>query len=105
MHTIYGDIVALDAQAVRASVELVERARPADMARPTPCADWTLHGLITHMTAQHYGFAPPPLGPRPGRRLPRVRRGRAGRVFRRRGTGPPVPAARVRGRAGLPGAA
>jgi uncharacterized protein (TIGR03086 family) len=27
------------------------------MARPTPCADWTLHGLISHMTAQHYGFA------------------------------------------------
>jgi uncharacterized protein (TIGR03086 family) len=51
------DIVALDALAVRASVELASRARPADMARPTPCADWTLHGLISHMTAQHYGFA------------------------------------------------
>ncbi len=51
------DIVALDALAVRASVELVARARPADMARPTPCADWTLHGLISHMAAQHYGFA------------------------------------------------
>jgi hypothetical protein len=57
MHTIMNDVVALDAQAVRASVELVERARPADMARPTPCADWTLHGLITPLTAQHYGFA------------------------------------------------
>ena len=57
MHTITNDLVALDALAVRASVELVERARPADMARPTPCADWTLHGLISHMTAQHYGFA------------------------------------------------
>jgi uncharacterized protein (TIGR03086 family) len=56
MHTIT-DIVALDALAVHASVELVGRARPADMARPTPCADWTLHGLISHMTAQHYGFA------------------------------------------------
>ena len=57
MHTITGDVVAFDVQAVRASVELVGRARPADMARPTPCADWTLHGLISHMTAQHYGFA------------------------------------------------
>jgi uncharacterized protein (TIGR03086 family) len=56
MHTTL-DIVALDAQAVRASVELVARARPADMARPTPCADWTLHGLIAHMATQHYGFA------------------------------------------------
>jgi uncharacterized protein (TIGR03086 family) len=57
MHTIPDDVVALDALAVRASVELVGRARPADMARPTPCTDWTLHGLISHMTAQHYGFA------------------------------------------------
>src|ERR1700733_3305560 len=57
MHTITDDVVALDALAVRASVELVGRARPADMARPTPCADWTLHGLISHMAAQHYGFA------------------------------------------------
>lgn len=50
-------IVELDARAVRASVDLVNRADPADLSRPTPCADWTLHGLITHMTAQHYGFA------------------------------------------------
>ena len=57
MHIISEDIVALDALAVRASTDLVGRARPADMARPTPCADWTLHGLITHMAAQHYGFA------------------------------------------------
>jgi uncharacterized protein (TIGR03086 family) len=57
MHTITDDVVAFDALAVRASVKLVGRARPADMARPTPCADWTLHGLISHMAAQHYGFA------------------------------------------------
>jgi uncharacterized protein (TIGR03086 family) len=50
-------IVALDAQAVRASVDLVERATARDLARPTPCADWTLHGLLRHMIAQHYGFA------------------------------------------------
>src|ERR1700749_1643381 len=55
MHIISEDIVALDALAVRASSALVGRARAADMARPTPCADWTLHGLITHMTAKHYG--------------------------------------------------
>ncbi len=51
------DMVALDAQAVRASVDLVAQATAADLARPTPCADWTLHGLLSHMTAQHYGFA------------------------------------------------
>jgi uncharacterized protein (TIGR03086 family) len=50
-------IVALDAQAVRASVDLVAQATDRDLARPTPCADWTLHGLLRHMIAQHYGFA------------------------------------------------
>lgn len=57
MHTNSNAIVALDARAVRASTELVNRAQPADMARPTPCADWTLRGLISHMATQHYGFA------------------------------------------------
>jgi uncharacterized protein (TIGR03086 family) len=58
MHTTSSTgIVALDAQAVRASVDLVERATTRDLARPTPCADWTLHGLLRHMIAQHYGFA------------------------------------------------
>lgn len=58
MHTnIEADIVTLDAQAVRASMDLVTRVSGRDMARPTPCADWTLHGLLRHMIAQHYGFA------------------------------------------------
>src|SRR5215472_3459716 len=57
MHINLADIVGLDALAVAASIDLVARARPADLARPTPCADWTLHGLITHMAAQHHGFA------------------------------------------------
>jgi uncharacterized protein (TIGR03086 family) len=42
---------------VRASLALVERATARDLARPTPCSDWTLHGLLRHMIAQHYGFA------------------------------------------------
>lgn len=50
-------IVALDAQAVKESVRLAEQVTSADLARPTPCADWTLHGLLRHMIAQHYGFA------------------------------------------------
>lgn len=50
-------ILALDAQAVRESVKLVERSTAADLARPTPCAAWTLHDLLTHMATQHYGFA------------------------------------------------
>jgi len=51
------DIVTLDAQAVRASVDLVAQITAQDLARPTPCADWTLHDLLRHMIAQHHGFA------------------------------------------------
>jgi uncharacterized protein (TIGR03086 family) len=51
------DIVSLDAQAVQASVDLVAQMTARDLARPTPCADWTLHGLLRHMIAQHHGFA------------------------------------------------
>jgi len=50
-------IVVLDAQAVNESVRLAEQVTTADLPRPTPCADWTLHGLLRHMIAQHYGFA------------------------------------------------
>ena len=50
-------ILALDAQAVSESVRLVTQATVADLPRPTPCGDWTLHGLIRHMAAQHNGFA------------------------------------------------
>jgi uncharacterized protein (TIGR03086 family) len=58
MHTnLTTDIVALDAQAVQASVDLVAQMTAQDLARPTPCADWTLHGLLRHMIAQHDGFA------------------------------------------------
>lgn len=49
------DYRALDERAVRASVELVSRA--TDLSVPTPCAGWTLHDLLVHMTVQHEGFA------------------------------------------------
>jgi uncharacterized protein (TIGR03086 family) len=50
-------IVRLDAEAVRASVRVVSLIGDADMARPTPCGDWTLGELLAHMTVQHDGFA------------------------------------------------
>jgi uncharacterized protein (TIGR03086 family) len=62
MLTTTDEIVTLDAHAVRASVALVSRARGRDMTAPTPCPDWTLHGLISHMAAQHYGFAAAAVG-------------------------------------------
>jgi len=60
MHMLINSLTAvtdLDAQAVRESVRLVTYVTAADLARPTPCADWTLHGLLRHMIAQHHGFA------------------------------------------------
>ena len=50
-------IVDLDARAVRGTVGLVSRIGPGDLARPTPCDQWTLADLLAHMTAQHDGFA------------------------------------------------
>jgi uncharacterized protein (TIGR03086 family) len=52
-----GGIVSLDASAVGASVTAVSSAGPADLARPTPCGDWTLGQLLAHMAVQHDGFA------------------------------------------------
>jgi uncharacterized protein (TIGR03086 family) len=50
------DIVAMDARVVQATVTVVSRVGPAGLARPTPCGDWTLAELLTHMTAQHDGW-------------------------------------------------
>jgi len=47
------DIVALDARVVRATVSVVSLAGPADLARPTPCADWTLSELGILVTEDH----------------------------------------------------
>src|SRR5580693_67480 len=50
-------IVSLDARAVQASVAVTDQAGRDDLARPTPCGDWTLEPLLAHMTRQHDGFA------------------------------------------------
>jgi uncharacterized protein (TIGR03086 family) len=51
------DYVALDAEAVRTSIELATTITDADLSKPTPCRAWTLYGLLAHMATQHYGFA------------------------------------------------
>jgi uncharacterized protein (TIGR03086 family) len=48
---------ALNRRAVQASVDVVGRIAPDDLARPTPCAEWTVADLLAHMTVQHHGFA------------------------------------------------
>ncbi|MEV0251237.1 TIGR03086 family metal-binding protein [Nocardia sp. NPDC050712] len=51
------DLIALHARAIQVGLDVVDEVARVDLAKPTPCADWTLHGLLTHMIAQHYGFA------------------------------------------------
>ncbi|KZB88550.1 TIGR03086 family metal-binding protein [Amycolatopsis regifaucium] len=55
MHT--NELRFLDAIATRKSLDLVAHLTPEDLTRTTPCASWTLHGLLSHMATQHYGFA------------------------------------------------
>jgi uncharacterized protein (TIGR03086 family) len=43
--------------AVVKSIHLVDTVRAADLARPTPCAGWSLADLLAHMIVQHRGFA------------------------------------------------
>ncbi|GLW32787.1 TIGR03086 family metal-binding protein [Actinoplanes regularis] len=57
MHTISEDLRQIHSVAVHATVDLVARATPADLTRPSPCAGWDLAALLRHMTAQHHGFA------------------------------------------------
>lgn len=57
MPTIETDLRPLHRIAVLRSIEAVEAIRPADLDRPTPCTEWTLAGLLAHMTVQHHGFA------------------------------------------------
>jgi uncharacterized protein (TIGR03086 family) len=45
------------ARAVRLSAQIAERTTPTDLSRPTPCAGWMLADLLSHMIAQHRGFA------------------------------------------------
>ncbi|MEU7580364.1 TIGR03086 family metal-binding protein [Streptomyces sp. NPDC041068] len=52
------DLVALDRIAVQESLRVLSAARDAAaLARPTPCAGWSLRRLVAHMAAQHHGFA------------------------------------------------
>ncbi|WP_084477589.1 TIGR03086 family metal-binding protein [Nocardia jejuensis] len=51
------DLISVHARALRASIDVVSAVTTADLVKPTPCADWTLHGLLTHSIAQHHGFA------------------------------------------------
>ncbi|MEV4254597.1 TIGR03086 family metal-binding protein [Spirillospora sp. NPDC049652] len=51
------DFRDLDRRALDLFASLVAGVKPADLARPTPCPDWTLHGLLRHQVSQDEGFA------------------------------------------------
>ncbi len=51
------NICNLDRKAVDYSISVVARVTAGDLGRPTPCDEWDLARLLTHMTVQHRGFA------------------------------------------------
>lgn len=57
MHTNLSNLRDLHRRVVRYSVELVRHVTAEDLTRPTPCSRWNLADLLSHMTAQHRGFA------------------------------------------------
>ena len=69
---------------------LVSNIRPEQWAAPTPCTDWTVRELVSHLVGMNRVFAalladePPPrrwrCGGGPCASLPGVSRGAAGRV-------------------------
>ncbi|GAA4330804.1 TIGR03086 family metal-binding protein [Streptomyces venetus] len=51
------DIRRLDRQALSLAGEAVSRVKTDHLGRATPCADWTLYGLLRHLVSQNEGFA------------------------------------------------
>jgi uncharacterized protein (TIGR03086 family) len=51
------DLRDLDRQAMKLASEVVAHVRPAQLRLPTPCADWTLHGLLRHLISENVAFA------------------------------------------------
>ncbi|WP_377270171.1 TIGR03086 family metal-binding protein [Peterkaempfera sp. SMS 1(5)a] len=51
------DIVELDRIAVEESLRIVRSVADHQWDLPTPCTGWNLHDLVSHMAAQHLGFA------------------------------------------------
>ncbi|CAM3944962.1 TIGR03086 family metal-binding protein [Kibdelosporangium persicum] len=51
------DFRELDRQAMKLTSEVIGQVRPDQLRLPTPCADWTLHGLLRHLVSEDLGFA------------------------------------------------
>lgn len=51
------NIRELHRDAIKSIRSVVAKVRPADLDRPTPCAEWDVRALLGHMTGQDRGFA------------------------------------------------
>ncbi|MFB4299599.1 TIGR03086 family metal-binding protein [Actinomadura sp. NTSP31] len=51
------DFRPLDRKAADLYLSAVAQVKPDALAQPTPCPDWTLHGLLRHQVSQDQGFA------------------------------------------------
>ncbi|MEV6228501.1 TIGR03086 family metal-binding protein [Saccharopolyspora shandongensis] len=51
------DIRNLHRRAMRGTGDVIAQIRPDQLRLPTPCADWTLHGLLRHMVSENLAFA------------------------------------------------
>ncbi|MFI5795061.1 TIGR03086 family metal-binding protein [Streptomyces sp. NPDC051677] len=51
------DIRRLDRLALSLTGEVVSQVKPDHLRLATPCADWTLYGLLRHLVSQNEGFA------------------------------------------------
>lgn len=51
------DLRDLDRRALDFFASFTTGIKAADLDRPTPCPDWTLHGLLRHQVSQDEGFA------------------------------------------------
>ncbi|MEV6762552.1 TIGR03086 family metal-binding protein [Streptomyces sp. NPDC051105] len=51
------DIRELDRRALATLGAVIARIDPDQLRLPTPCADWTLHGLLRHQVSENLGFA------------------------------------------------
>ncbi|NDU72959.1 TIGR03086 family protein [Actinomadura sp. DSM 109109] len=51
------DLRPLDRKAADLYLSVVAQVKPDALRLPTPCPDWTLHGLLRHQVSQDEGFA------------------------------------------------
>ena len=51
------DFRPLHLRALKLATRLVEQVGPEDATRPTPCLEWDLSALLSHMIGQNHGFA------------------------------------------------